>query len=497
MSDLLIKNTLIVDGTGSAPYEGHVAVSDDKINAVASVSSQDGKDLERLEAETVIDASGLALAPGFIDSHSHLDWVLPLSGHADFLCPMVEQGFTTVVTGNCGYTPAPVDKQSCALIAKSGEIFVEEPLTYSWSGMGEFLDGLESGDGLLFNNAQLVGHGSIHIAALKNEIARPDNAEMARMTDMSREAYSAGAFGLSMGLAYSPGLFSERRELVALADAAAKENRVLTVHIKALNRVSGAYPLVPFGKPHNLIALEEILSVALETGVRLLLSHFAFVGRRTWPTLEPALEMIDKARSQGLDVRMDVYPVHAGNTYLRQVLPAWFLEDFHGNLNSGVALKRLNLELLLTRKLLGFEFSDLQLIDAHCDKWEQYNALDMAEIARLEQTTPFQSILDLAGLSDGRALLLFHKINGEPENEAVLETLLAHDLCFFETDAILTSRGLPNPAAYGAVPKILGAFARDRQILSLPEAVAKMTGRPARWIGLTGRGEIKPAGSPI
>ncbi len=492
MPDLWIKNALIVDGTGKKPYNGNILVSGDKIRAIIAASSSVVPNSSKKGDVTTIDASGLAVAPGFVDVHNHFDWVLPLSNHPDFLYPMVEQGITTIVCGNCGFSPVPVDDKSKALLNRYAEFTLEEPLKYPWRGMGEFLDHLESDKGPLFNTAELVGHGTVHIVALKDELKRPDENGLKKMIDMTEEAFDEGAFGLSMGLAYSPGLFSTRGELLTMAKAAKKYNRALTVHIKALNRISGAYPIIPGGKPHNLKALDEILSLAMEAEVRLLISHFIFVGSRTWKTAGRAIRKIEKARKKGLEVMWDIYPHFCGNTYIIMVLPAWFIENWKEYINSAAALKRLKFELALTRKLLGFGYEDAQVMEAGFKKGEKFHGKNVAEIGEILGIDPFDAIVMLIRESNGKALILFHKFSGDEGHEDLIESIMSHELCLFETDTILKSRGFPNPASYGAFPRILGRFVREKKVMSLAEAVSKMTGRSARWIGLKDRGEIKP-----
>jgi len=484
---------MIIDGTGREAFEGDVVVANDRIESVIASDPSSGKSRAASGTDTVIDAAGQVVAPGFIDCHSHFDWVLPLPDHQEFLYPMVEQGITTVVTGNCGFSPAPVTAEGKKKINDLTGTLLDRPLSYEWQTMGEFLNYLESGDGLLFNTVQLVGHGALHLAAAQDVTRRPDSGEMTRMAGLTAEALDQGAGGLSFGLMYPPGLFSTRDDLLALARVAADRRRILTVHNRALSKYSGSYPIIPFlDRPHNLKALDEILSIALETGVRLQISHLIFAGKKSWPTASKALQLIEAACSKGLEVMFDIYPHFCGNSYLTVFLPAWFMEDLAANLKRSAALRRLRIELRLAKFLVGFDLADIQIMQAGYPAGEKYNGMNIVDIAKREGLDPVGAMLEIIEKSGGRALQLTYGYSGDDAHEQVVEKLMAHERCLFETDTLLKSSGFANPASYGAFPRILGRFVRGKRVLSLAAAVSKMTGKTARWMGIAQRGEVKP-----
>jgi N-acyl-D-amino-acid deacylase len=484
---------MIVDGTGREGFRGSVHVVGDRIKAVIPSNAAEADGIEGAEIGVIIDAEGLVVAPGFIDCHSHFDWVLPLRHHQEFLFPLIEQGITTVVTGNCGFSPAPINENSKKLVRDFSDILVAEPFSYNWEGMGEFLDYLDSTGGLLFNNAQLVGHGTVHLEAVQDIKRRPDSAESAAMITLLAEAFDSGAFGLSFGLMYPPGLFSTRDDLLTMARTASDNKRILTVHIRALSKYSGSYPVIPLlGKAHNLRALEEMLSIGLETGVRLQISHFIFAGRKSWPTAQKALRMVEEARGKGLEVMWDIYPHFCGNSYLAIFLPPWFVRDLEFNLENPRAIKKLKFELGMAKHLVGFNMSDIQIMDAGYPSGEKYNRLNLVEIAKQEGIDPVEAMLKIIKESSGKALQLTYGYTGDENSEQLIEKLMANELCLFETDTLLRSRGFPNPASYGAFPRILGRFVRDKKALSLADAINRMSGKTARWMGIAERGEIKP-----
>lgn len=493
MPDLLIKNGNIINGTGGQPFDGHVYIHKDRIAAVERADTPEGEQLIQKGASEVFDAQGLAVTPGFIDCHTHFDWVLPLSHHPDFLFPMIEQGVTTVVSGNCGFSPVPISPDTKEMINDFAKFLLEEPLSFEWNGMEDFLNYLEKQDGLLFNSAQLVGHGTAQIVTTKSYNQQPDPDQMKKMTALTTKAFEEGAFGLSMGLMYPPGIFSTREALKTMARITSDKNLILTVHIKALSRYSGAYPVIPFvGRAHNLKALDEILSLALDTGVKLQISHLIFAGTKSWPTGDKAVKMIEKARDRGVKVMWDIYPHFCGNSYLTVFLPSWFIKDFEGNLENPKAVKKLRFELKMAAFLVGFEFANIQIMDANYLAGEKYNGLNLVEIGKMEGLDPIDTMLKIVKESQGQALQLTYGYSGDDRHEALIENLMAHPLCLFETDTLLLSRGFPNPASYGAFPRILGRFVREKKSLNLKDAIHRMTGKTAQWFGIKDRGEIKP-----
>jgi N-acyl-D-amino-acid deacylase len=489
MADILVENGLVIDGTGARPFKGHVKVVGDRIAAVVDADTGDGVDLIRRGAQTVIDAEGCCVAPGFIDAHSHFDWVLPLPDH-DFLHPLLEQGITTLVTGNCGFSPAPVTADNRDQLNSFGELLSDKPLSFNWRGMSEYLDQLSRQD-LLFNTAQLLGHGAVHLAELNDMSRRPRPPEIERIADTTARELNSGVFGLSLGLMYPPGMFYAGDDLKRLAETAADHDSVLTVHMRAFSRYSTSYPNIPFlGKPHNLRALEEILDIGLKTGVKLQISHFLFVGRSTWKTLDKAVRMIESARRSGLSVMWDVYPHFCGNSYLNVFLPPWFQKDQKRNIENPKAIAKLKFELKLSAKLLGFELSDIQIMQTRFSGGEVYQGLNFQEIAAMEGLDIVDCFIELVRKSNGKALQLTYGYSGDSNNEEMMAFLLGHECCLYATDTILKSSGFPNPASYGAFPRILGKFVREKKTVSLPNAVAKMSGASARWFGLPQRGEI-------
>jgi N-acyl-D-amino-acid deacylase len=429
------------------------------------------------------------VSPGFIDMHSHADWTLALADHEAQMKITLEQGVTSVVAGNCGFSPAPVapagpSDEEGSLMA----MLVEEPIDFSWRSMGEFLDRVDERAPLV-NMAELVGHASIRSAASARRRGAMPAAELDRCLAEARRCLEEGACGLSFGLGYDPGMYSPLDELSAFSRVAAEADKPATVHLKALSAISPTYP-VTYLKPHNLRALREMLDVARETGVRLQISHFIFVGRRSWGTAARALEMVEQARREGVDVMIDAFPYTCGNTTINAPLPYWFLAMGPRGYRSRWARARLRLELETGFRLVGFVYDDFQVMDAAIPGGEDLDGLSIAEIARRRGARPFDTLLEMSEQSRGETLMLFHSYSGAPGREEALEAVLADRHCLIETDALVRRRGHPNPAAAGTFPRMLGEFARERRLVPIEDAVRRMTLASAERFGIRDRGVL-------
>jgi N-acyl-D-amino-acid deacylase len=482
--DLVIANGTVIDGTGRPRFRADLGISDGKLAAVATDGGLTGRE--------TLDAAGLIVAPGFIDVHSHSDWILPLPDHDQILAPLLLQGVTTLVTGNCGFSPAPVTEESAPLLDDFSEMMRERAFPYRWRSFAEFLDTLER-DGTLLNAAFVVGHGALRYAVMEgraDSAIPPASEDMEALCRLTRQALREGAFGLSAGLAYAPGVFARNEELFSLLRTAAEEGGVFTVHGRAYSWVSPFYTPMILGTPHNVRSTRELLALARQAGVRLQLSHLIFVGRHTWRTYRTVLRDVERAAADGLDVAFDAFPYTVGNSTIKVVFPDWFLDGFAAKINDPRALKKLKREINLLRSTLGLSYGDITLLWACVPELAGLEGLDFAAIARRLGMPEFEAYTHVARASDGKARVLLGTYSGDGEREEPLRAALSHPLCAFMTDTILTRRGQHNPASFGTFPRVLGRYSRDLGLFSLEEAVRRMTSFPAERIGLDGVGRI-------
>jgi len=472
----LLKNGLIVDGSGKPGFVGDVLVSGTRIEAVSE---------QAISAEcAVVDCSGKVVAPGFIDMHSHMDWVLPIRGHSELKSPFTRQGITTFVAGNCGFSPGGFRKNS----EYKGKIQFtdDQDVRMDWDTMEGYFDHLEE-VGMSHNLITCVGHGTTRASMRASDPSPLSTDEMQEMLALVEEALDDGACGVSFGLQYAPGIFAPQEEVTEVARVAAKKGKMVTVHGRAYSCVSGAYKIDLAGKPHNIIALQEMLDVARKTGVRLQYSHLMFAGTASWPTCEQCLELLDQAIAEGVDVMIDTYPYHCGTSVINVVIPPWFQANLPENYHNEEALKRLEGELTLMSTVLGFGYDNIQVTDARHPQLNQYNGLFLSQIAEKRGMKPFDVAMEISEKSNGRARVLNHNYS----NMEVIEALIKYPRCLFMTDATPAPKGVQNPAVSGAFPLLL-QYARDRKLLTLEEAVRKMTGANAERAGLKGRGFVKP-----
>ncbi|MBN1343094.1 MAG: amidohydrolase family protein [Phycisphaerae bacterium] len=471
----LLKHGLIVDGTGKKAFLGDVLIKGAKIDAVSTTP---------IDAQCpTIDCTDKVIAPGFIDAHSHMDWVLALEGQPELKSPFLAQGCTTFIAGNCGYSAGGFRKDSPHKKRFNPGIFPDFDL--AWNTMAEYFDHARK-IGMTHNLVNMVGHGTARLSMRWDDPSPLSDAEMTELLMLLEQAMDQGAHGVSLGLQYTPGIFATSDELKRIAQLVAKKDRLLTVHARAYSALSPDYEVKSFGMPHNVLAIKEMIDLAKATGVRVQFSHLIFAGTLTHRSYAQALEMIDKARADGVDIVFDTYPYHCGNTGITVVLPKWFREGLPANYTNPTALKRLELELTSMTALLGFGYEDIQITYAGNPDLNQYNGMFLSEIAKQRNMRPFDVAIDFAQHAEARgAWVLLHKYS----NMEIIDALMKHPAALFMTDAVPV-KWLRNPAAYGSFPLFL-QYARDRKLISLEEAVRKMTGATAERMRIKDRGFVR------
>jgi N-acyl-D-amino-acid deacylase len=481
--DLKLSGGRVIDGTGAKAHRADVAVSRGRISDVG--------DLADLEAETTLDCSGKTVVPGFIDIHSHSDWLVPGADHGATIEPFLRQGMTSLVGGNCGFSPAPITERNRHAAHEASKLIVDEALSLPWQSMGEFLSLIEEG-GLALNVAQLVGHGAVRAAVTGHLNANaPNDEELARMEHLTKEALDAGCIGVSTGLGYPPGIFAREDELASFAHWAAREDKLFTSHLRAYSVVSGAYHDDANDVPHNLRAIDEILRVVEAGGARLQISHLIFVGRKTWGTHHAAIERIERARDRGIDVAFDAFPYTAGNTTASVLFPAEILPRLEEVLQSPEEMATLRAFGDMAFELIGFDLEDIQIMNANAPGFDQYNGMFIGPAARSAGVDVWEFYARMVVESHRNARVLIHKYSGDADDEDALRAVLAHPLCTIETDTFVTEHGHQNPASYGTFPRVLSTYVEEG-LFTLEEAVHKMTGAAAERLRWNDRGWVKP-----
>jgi N-acyl-D-amino-acid deacylase len=471
----LLRGGLIVDGTGRPPRPGSVLLDGRRIAAVGDLPDGVG---------TPVECEGKVIAPGFIDAHSHMDF-FSTSENPHHFDSFTAQGVTTFVAGNCGFSPfgfAPETKYRSLL---ENSLFKAGRETLDWNSFAEYCEVLDS-LGLTHNFVHLVGHGAARTSLSGFDARRLSEPEHAQMLAILDRALSEGAAGVSFGLQYKPGVFAKLEELDDVARLVKRHDKLLTVHAKAYSSFSGTYPMIPFGRPHNLKAIDDMLGLARRTGVRLQFSHLIFVGSRTWKTVDQAVALFDRAIGDGVDVCFDMFPYGCGATLLNTLLPEWFMAGMPNALHKPLARARLRLEAEVGFRLVGFGYPQIQITNASCAEYDEHNGRFLPDIAERVGKSSFDTMLDILDKSDAQARVLFH----DYYNDEIIDRLMQHPAAIFASDSWPELGGHQNPAAYGTFPRFLHK-ARDRGSLSLEATVHKMTGAGAARFRLADRGRLE------
>lgn len=479
---ILLKNGYIVDGTGKQGWIGSLLISDGLIEEMTA--GEISENVISADCE-VIDCCGKVIAPGFIDAHSHNDWYLPLKDAEVFTEPFIKQGITTFIGGNCGFGVGGFRKNTEYKEKICNNPFKSSALEINWSTMNEYFTML-SQKGIPVNFANLAGHGSARTSIKGYDPSPMTKEELKELLELLGEAMDDGAKGVSIGLQYEPGIFSTMDELKEVAKIVKKRNKILTTHSKASSALSGTYPIKPLGTPHNILALKDMINLARETGVRLQYSHLIFVGEKTWKTFDETMNILDKAISDGVDIKFDTYAYTCGASIISVILPEWFMAKVPKAYGNKADLKRLQLELGIIKGLLGFGYEDIQIAYIDHPELKKFNGRFIADIACELNLSMFDTFMLFVKSSNGKARVMQYRY----ANQHIIERLMKHPASIFMTDAWVERGGTQNPACYGCFPKFL-QIAREKEVLSLEETVYKMTKAAADRFEITDRGELK------
>lgn len=479
-----LKNGRIVDGTGGPARPGGVLIKDGKIEAITAADSP-----STIPDAREIDCGGNIIAPGFIDAHSHMDY-FAIADRPEHFEPFAAQGITSMVVGNCGFSPFGFHSDTPHRHLIESSLFKEgheSQGAIDWNDFSGYRNQVRS-HGVRHNLLSLVGHGVCRTSFHGFSPQDLNAAESAEMLALLEEALDQGAAGVSLGLQYKPGVFANREELKSVARLVQRKNKILTVHAKAYSIFSGTYPMNPFGKAHNLRAIDEMLDLARETGVKLQFSHLIFVGRRTWPTMRAALEKFDSAIADGVDVKFDMFPNCYGVSFLNSILPEWVMAGMPDVLERFAPMLRLRFEAWLGFKLVGITYDDIQILDAVCAKYESFNGQRLGQIAKACGQSTFRTLVDILSESRAEARMMMHTYYADE----LVQELMRHPAALFMTDAWPEpEQAQQNASVYGAFPKFL-SLARDSGCLTLEAVVAKMTGQAAERFQIQDRGLLKP-----
>ena len=470
--DLLLRNGLIVDGTGSQAVGGDIAISGDRIVHVG---------LDGPAAREIIDVTGAVIAPGFIDMHSHADFTLPAYPGAT---NSLAQGVTTEVVGNCGWSPAPLAAGNRGDEYRELAAGIGRDLDWEWTGYGSYLAALGRARPAV-NCVPLVGHHAVRVAAMGTEARRPTTDELERMRNLVRNATQSGAFGLSTGLVYPPGAYAETDELVELARIVRPFGGIYASHIR--------------NESSDLVAaVDEALGIAQAADLAVQISHLKSAGTANRGLVRTAIDRIVAARGRGVDAHFDGYPYEAVSTFLSQVLPPWVLDGGVDAMTGRLATEdqRSRIRAEITRGSGGWTslvtaaggWEKLTIVSVGSSSLEWAVGRPLSDVAADRATPPDSLALEILHLDRGRTVMVLEAMADDD-----VRSVIAHPLGAIGSDqlGVFSADAPVHPRAYGTFARVAGRFVREG-VLTLEGAIHKMTGLPASIMGLPDRGRLAP-----
>ena len=488
--DILLTGGQVIDGTGSPAFPADVAIKDGRVEAL--LDSGIGA-----EAAETIDVSGCIVSPGFIDVHSHSDFVfaLPPERQRALLEGRIRQGITSEIVGNCGLGRYPSTSESSPLVEGICGFFMPDRTPSVGHTIAEYLDYIGR-QGVAVNVGTLVPHGPIRFATSGPAARGSTPTELHQAEELLKESLEAGAFGLSLGLIYPPGLFTPTAEIVQLARCVARFDGIVTFHQRS-------------GSPELLDnSINEILEVGRCAEAHVHISHEHAQGRETLGGVEKLLEWSDHAERESICYTQDVIPYTVVQTTLLAVYPPWTLaEGVAGWLKLARdpdARSRMRREIetkapvwppwiagnWATNIIRDVGYAGIRI--AECGHSREKIGMSLSDMAEQAGDHPFEAMTDLLLASDGQVTMSLDGISGTRDDDKPLRLLVAHPTRAIVTDAWDVGRGTPHAGAYGAFPKVFRRYVRELELLTLPEAIRKLTSLPASIFGIKDRGVLEP-----
>lgn len=469
MKKIIIGGT-IIDGSKSPEYQANLLIEDDKIVEIGNVLPDEGME--------IINASGLVVAPGFIDTHSHSDLKILVEPE---VVPKVMQGITTEVLGQDGISMAPLPAEYISPWRKNlaGLDGDSDDIDWNFRDTAGYLKQIEAARPGL-NECYLVPHGNIRMEAMGLENRQPAADEIEMMRKITRREMEAGAIGVSTGLIYMPCAYSRIDEIIEICKVAAEYDGVFVIHQRS-------------EADDILDSMREVIRIGKESGIRIHYSHFKVCGKKNWGLIDQVVDLLEEAQKEGIRVSFDQYPYVAGSTMLGVILPPWVHDGGTDKVLKRLADFELRKQMIrdIETGIPGWDnfvqFAGLDQIfitNVKNKKNEDAIGLNLLELGGLRGKNPYHATFDLL-LEEENAVGMVDFYGKEEHVQRFLKRP-EMNVC---TDGLLG--GKPHPRVYGAFPRVLGKYVREDQVLSLPEAVYKMTQKPAQTFGIIKRGALR------
>lgn len=469
--DTLIINGKIIDGTGNPWFKADIGIKDGKIVSIKKRIKQD--------AEQIISADGLVVCPGFIDIHSHSDYTLLVNPKAE---SKIRQGVTTEVVGNCGSSAAPIIGEMKERALKISERY---GLKIDWTYMNEYLNKLEE-KRIAVNVATYVGFANIRIAILGYENRKPTKNELEEMKKLAARSIDEGAIGLSTGLRYDPQSYAETEEVIEIAKVVAEKGGIYASHIR------------DEGDRGKVIeAVKEAIEIGEKAKIPVEISHLKILAKPLWDKCDLMLKIIEKARERGVEVTADQYPYSASGTSLLAWIPKWAheggREKLLERLKNHEVREKIKKELVRVMELRG---GPERALISRFDANPSLEGLTVKQVAEKWNETIEETAIKLVEIAvEKQSSLGIINFNQSEKN---IVKIIKRPWVMIATDGYALApygtlgKGVPHPRSYGTYPRVLAKYVREEKILTLEEAIRKMTSLPARKIGVLDRGIIRP-----
>jgi N-acyl-D-amino-acid deacylase len=470
MFDLIISEGMIFDGSGKEGYRADLGILKERISAIGRLAPEMGHRL--------IDARDLVVAPGFIDPHTHSDFTILLDPSAE---SKIRQGVTTEIAGNCGFSVFPVSPESLPAVRDYTRFFPGE-LSWQWSDYRGYLD-IMTDQGIACNFASHVGHGMIRIYTMGFSDRPPEAKVLDHMASLLKVALDQGAIGLSLGPGYPPGSYAKKEEFTLLGRLLRDFPRsLIAVHLR--------------DEGDRLIdSVEEMIQVARETGVPVHMAHHKASGTRNWGKVEQTLGMMVEAEKKGIDLSCDVYPYTAGNTTIVTLFPKEEMRDgiqgLMKRLESPGERRRISGRLAAEADQMG-GWENIRIATVKTEENKRWEGKNLREIADARGVDEASALMDLCYGEKGAVNVVLFFIREED-----LEQVMRHPKSMIGSDGKILNvegplaEGKPHPRNFGAFPRVLRRYVKERKVLSLPEAIQKMTSIPAKRFSIENRGLIR------
>ena len=480
--DILIKDGLVFDGTGSEPVKADIGISSDKIAFVHQKS--------KVKADRVIEAQNLAVAPGFIDTHAHSDFTLLADTRAE---GKICQGITTEINGNCGLSAAPLYG---SVLHQREEDFKELGIRERWTTFEEYFQILEK-RGMTINFATLVGHGNIRASVRGYEDGELTRSDLTKMCTLLRESIIRGAIGLSTGLIYPPGIYSKTGELIELCKILSQSCNPPSPPFKkgGVSKV-GIYTTHMRSEGNKLIeSIEETIRIGKQAGIKVHISHIKTSGEKNWHKIGSALSLMEESHKGGVILTCDRYPYTASSTDLDSILPSWAYSG--GREEELIRLKNSRLREKMKKQILDthtlkdyWKKISISSVSSKSNRWMEGKSL--YDIACVKRKEPVDILFDILIEERLKVNAIFTSMCEEN-----LKKFLSLPYCMIGTDSSArsfsgpTCKGKPHPRGFGTFPRFLGKYVRNECLMSMSKGIHKITMLPAITFGIYKRGIIK------